>query len=1533
MDIPAGSPSQVIRTGSCSEPNLQTGGDLEDIYYKEGEQLNPNFARYLEECNSNTITTVSTGNLEAKGFVRVKMANRNIITKVLIDSGNLFGTLMSESFCKRLSLPIVGKQLSVGTASKSGHVVILGRTKPLKIYLENIKRVITIQPYVVKDLAHTINLGSHFLRQNLAELTFKPTGVALKMGNDITILESGRMALERNSLDIRFQPVLDKYRSSGMVAPSSIPGERDILDLRTSALDSDPEKSEESGVRSNLFLGEEYDFIPGVQYKSLDKRTSLNFGNKPGYRVISASDYELYPGTDTVVELITTSRKKSQPKNPIDVVFEPACDRVELLEAEILPYVGLCTLQGDNKLKIKVGNYSNSVQNLKKGWFIGYIHECQSEEKISVLDHRPSQKLTDKDLQERKEFIEKSLKLNENSLLQSHSRIKDELIMGLLANFDCVSVSDSDFGKTSLMTFNIELKPGSEPVNQKVRPLNPKQEADLRRQLDDWLAADIIEPSSSPFASALVPVSKKGTDKIRWCIDYRALNALTVRDRYPLPNIENNLNKLAKAKVYTSIDSAGAFHCLPISKEDMHKTSFVSPHGSFQFKYLPFGLCNAPSAYSRLIDKALGHLPADFRLAYIDDVIIYSKTVQEHLGHIMQVLRAHVTVGMKLNLKKCHFFQERVEYLGHEICPKGISMIPRYIQRIQEWPLPENGKELARFLGFTSYYRSFIPAYSHLTNELNGMKKLIKISWTPELVAKVKTLKEMFKESPLRAFPDYTSPNPFVLYIDFSSTNLAAVLTQVQQDHKEHLIGCVAHKTTKGQSNYPSWKGELAALVLGLRKWEHILRYKKFIVRSDSQSIRDVQKLKDELMRGMIFRWTTFIQSFDFEFQHIAGKKNILADSLSRIKDLSPPYEEDKFDILYNEEVEDICALRAKLPVNKIAEGQKTDFVLAKIIEMVRTKAKLSHHKEKTLGSELLDYLNVFGLLKLDKGVLYYKTPDRNGKKGLKRICVPKVYRNEIFTLMHCNPLVGHRGIEETYQKIRERYFWPHLKHYISIRVNNCLDCLQKKFTYDGTKNYEMHREIYSYFGQRLCIDHCIMSRERFQNSWVSYILTMQDSWTRYLVAVPVSSVDAETTAKAVFQHWILRFGVCEQLHSDRGSAFISEVFQSIMKSMGITKSFTPPYSPQGNQVERAHDTLKKILRSDITVGTSSWVERLPYAVFAYNIATNRVTGVSPYFSLFGRSALLPADLLFPLPQENDRREAWIDYVLNIRGKFGDIAEKMAKSQLSTIELEQAKHQTNITKKPFDIGDKVAMFIHNLKPGVSRKIQRRWSGPWEIVRKCSASLYVIRPFGNWAKNKKEILCTLARLRPWCVDWPSDHGSDEWISDLVSDEEEFEGISFPEKEKSPSSKSSTRSKPEIRIQPSTPEEQIWEEEDFSTPDNTLIEGGDLSSDQLLPQDITQIPLQRGLSQDSPPPVDTSMNLQSWPFSDDTFAGGPPREFSTPTAKPGRRGRPKVGDLVQPENVLEGGRLRSTTQPPTVTSENLRSDLGLLLGKKK
>ena len=225
----------------------------------------------------------------------------------------------------------------------------------------------------------------------------------------------------------------------------------------------------------------------------------------------------------------------------------------------------------------------------------------------------------------------------------------------------------------------------------------------MRIQLDEWLAGGVIEPSVSPWASALVPCKKKGTSCLRWRIDFRSINDCTIKDSYPLPCIETNLHKLAGAKIFSSLDSAGAFHSLTISPASRDYTTFVSPFGTYRFKRMPFGLSNSHSAYCRLVKLALSKRPPGFAIAYLDDILIYSDNVSDHMRHLEAVLRIHAEVGIKISLSKTKIFRDQVTYLGHLVSHQGVEMIPDYISKIQLLPLPKTGKELISFLGFTSY--------------------------------------------------------------------------------------------------------------------------------------------------------------------------------------------------------------------------------------------------------------------------------------------------------------------------------------------------------------------------------------------------------------------------------------------------------------------------------------------------------------------------------------------------------------------------------------------------------------------------------------------------------------------------------------------------------------------------------------------------------------------------------------------------------------------------------------------------------------
>ena len=335
----------------------------------------------------------------------------------------------------------------------------------------------------------------------------------------------------------------------------------------------------------------------------------------------------------------------------------------------------------------------------------------------------------------------------------------------------------------------------------------------MKIQLDEWLAGDVIEPSVSPWASALVPCKKKGTGHLRWSVDFRQVNDRTVKDSYPLPCIETNLHKLAGAKIFSSLDLAGAFHSLTISPASRDYTTFVSPFGTYRFKRMPFGLSNSPSAYCRLVQLALSKLPPGFAIAYLDDILIYSNTVSDDI---------HAEVGMKINLSKTKIFGDQVTYMGHLVSHQGVEMIPDYISKIQLWPIPKTGKELISFLGFTSYYRAFIPKYAEVVAPLNKYRNEKNLELNPDEISRINQLKELFLAQPIRAYPDYNSKEPFILNTDFSGVAAGGILPQVQSG-KEKFISCFSKSLDAAQRQYPAHKGELLAVILGLRKFEHIL--------------------------------------------------------------------------------------------------------------------------------------------------------------------------------------------------------------------------------------------------------------------------------------------------------------------------------------------------------------------------------------------------------------------------------------------------------------------------------------------------------------------------------------------------------------------------------------------------------------------------------------------------------------------------------------------------------------------------------------
>ena len=417
---------------------------------------------------------------------------------------------------------------------------------------------------------------------------------------------------------------------------------------------------------------------------------------------------------------------------------------------------------------------------------------------------------------QRREWLTEQFNLATAPCLKTPEELESALKL-LEEFFDVISVN-GEFGHTHLLQHEIHTE-DVPPIKCRHHPLNPSLEPNLRTQLDTWLDHDIIEPSNSPWSFSLVAAPKKnGT--IRWCVDYRRLNNITQKDTFPLPNIEDNLARLSKSKIFSCVDGSGAFHVIEIRNKDRPKTAFSTPWGTFHYKRMPFGLTNGPASYSRLVQLVLHGIPQQAALPYLDDTIIHSHDLASHFRNLRMVLQAHRKAGLKLQPSKCQLFQNKADYLGYQVSAEGVSPQPEYVRLITDWPIPANKTEARVFLGKVGYYRRFIRHYSKIAKpwtdvigKVEGESDKQPLNITPSMRQSFQELKGHLCRAPILAYPQFDTTEPFILDTDWSqdANAIGAVLSQVQ-DGKERVILYGAKKMNQSQANYAPVKGELAAV-------------------------------------------------------------------------------------------------------------------------------------------------------------------------------------------------------------------------------------------------------------------------------------------------------------------------------------------------------------------------------------------------------------------------------------------------------------------------------------------------------------------------------------------------------------------------------------------------------------------------------------------------------------------------------------------------------------------------------------------------
>ena len=463
------------------------------------------------------------------------------------------------------------------------------------------------------------------------------------------------------------------------------------------------------------------------------------------------------------------------------------------------------------------------------------------------------------------------------SKVGSHiSESEREQLYSLLVEFaDVFSFSSKDLGRTKELKHHI-FTSDAQPVHLSPRRIPQARREELRGLLRDMLESDVIQQSDSPWSSPIV-LAKKHDGTTRFCVDYRKVNEVTRKDAYPLPRVDDTLDTLVGSKLFTTLDLASGYWQVEVAPEDQPKTAFTTPEGLYQFKVMPFGLCNAPATFQCLMDRVLSGLKWSSCLVYFDDIIVVGTTFQEHLHHLTTRLRG---AGLKLKPKKCTLCRQQVTFLGHIVSTDGVATDPSITEAVSKWPIPQNRKEVQQFLGLANYYRRFVKDFALISEPLQRLtEKNAPFEWTIGCQNAFDELCKRLVSSPVLAYPDYEQR--FVLDTDASDVGIGAVLSQVSDCGSERVIAYASRSLTRPELRYCVTRKELLAVVEFVHHFRQYLLGREFTLRTDHGSLVWIRNFKEP--EGQLARWLERLQEYNFTVVHRQGLRHCNADALSRV--------------------------------------------------------------------------------------------------------------------------------------------------------------------------------------------------------------------------------------------------------------------------------------------------------------------------------------------------------------------------------------------------------------------------------------------------------------------------------------------------------------------------------------------------------------------------------------------------------------------------------------------------------------------------
>jgi transposase InsO family protein len=962
----------------------------------------------------------------------------------------------------------------------------------------------------------------------------------------------------------------------------------------------------------------------------------------------------------------------------------------------------------------------------------------------------------------------KRLKLVDDLVDRADESVPDEMrcrLRRLLESYSTIlSTGETDIGRTGVVQHEIDTD-NARPIRQALRRHPPAHATAIQWHMSEMLKQGIIEPAQSQWASNIVLVRKKD-GSLRCCVDYRRLNQVTRKDTYPLPRIDVCLDGMSGAQWFSTFDFRSSYHQVEVRPENADNTAFICREGLFRFLTMPFGLCGAPATFQRLMDMMMSGLNFEICLVYLDDIIVFSTTLEQHLERLCQVLDRIRTSGLKIRPSKTHLLRRSVNFLGHVVSYQGIEPQTEKLAAVRDWPQPENVRDVKASLGLCTYYRRFVEGFADRAAPLYELLTKNKtFKWTNRCQQSFDDLKVALTSAPVLGMPNET--DPFVLDTDASDEAIGAVLSQVQEA-KETVIAYASRRLSQAERNYCVTRRELLAVVAFVKYFRHYILGRRFVIRTDHAALQWLSRVLEQI--GQQARRLELLEEYDFDVIHRAGSRHGNADAMSRrscdksrcCRGRDTPVQLGNVQTTPGD-VASVDHLRCfAVNIDKdsgqqegtwtaqsIAEAEKQDSNIAPIREMlVNGLEKPSWDVIAGLSAMSKTLWRQWERLKLFRGILMRRFINSDGNLECLQTVMPRGQRTAFITMLHEGSTGGHLGRRRTGRQVQLRAYWPGWTGDVAEVLRKCIPCARY---HRGKAPRQTPLKPFQAGEPWEVISIDITDPHPKSRRGHVYILTLVDHFTKWAEALPIRNHTAETVDRVLFDHIFSRFGMPVRCLSDQRAEFESVLFTQLCQLIGINKLRTTPHKPSTNAVvERFHRTLNSMFAKVVSDNQRDWCEHLPSVMAAYRASAHESTQFSPNRLMFGHKNRLPVDIVLGELAEPSPTVALNDFVASARDRqlqeFALVREHLGQAARRRKE----QYDDKVNARAFQPGQLVWYYYPRRRQGLSPKWQKFYTGPYRVIRLIDTHNVVIQK----SKRTKCIVVHKDKLKPCFKDAPN-----------------------------------------------------------------------------------------------------------------------------------------------------------------------------------